>query len=287
MSPFGITAGTDDVAARGRLDPDSTARRWSISEPPRFPLPAVGAMIYAGIGLLSLVMTVFLLRHGEFRQRGVSLTQWVTGGDGSYYEAIAAHGYQYRPGQAAHAAVFSMFPGYPAAIDSLAWLPGVSIALAGFAVTVLAGMAAAWGLVVLGFKLTADPRISLLLPAIWAVAPGSIALSRLHAEALFCALAVWTLVALLSRRWLTAGALVLLAGTVRSTALALIAAVAVAVLTAPIQAVWTRQRIALWWIRRRTAAIIPRAPATGHTWPWRHTSLTGGSGSRTRSPHVV
>lgn len=254
MSPFGITSDTDDVAARGRLDPDSTARRWSLPAPPRFPLPVVGVMIYAGIRLLGLVVTVFLLQHGKFRQKGVSLTQWITRGDGGYYRAIAAHGYQYRPGQAAHAAVFAFFPGYPAAIDSLAWLPGVSIALAGFAITVLAGMAAAWGLVALGLKLTADPRISLLMAAIWAVAPGSIVLSRVYAEALFCALAVWTLVALLNRRWLTAGALVLLAGTVRSTALALIAAVAVAVLTALIQDAPTRQRIALWW--RPVAALL-------------------------------
>ena len=187
MSPFGITSGTDDVAAGGRLDPDSTARRWSLSAPSPFPLPAAAAMIYAGIRLLGLVVTVFLLQHGKFRKRGVSLAQWVTRGDGGYYRAIAAHGYQYRPGQAAHAAVFAFFPGYPAAIDSLAWLPGVSVALAGFAVTVLAGMAAAWGLVALGLKLTADPRISLLMVAIWAVAPGSIVLSRVYAEALFCA----------------------------------------------------------------------------------------------------
>ena len=32
--------------------------------------------------------------------------------------------------------------------------------------------------------------------AIWAAAPGSVALSRVHSEALFCALAVWALVAL-------------------------------------------------------------------------------------------
>jgi hypothetical protein len=91
------------------------------------------------------------------------------------------------------------------------------------------------------------------------VAPGSVVLSREHAEALFCALAVWTLVALLSRRWLTAGALTILAGTVRSTALALVAAVAVAVLATLIQAASvqvpsTRQRIALCW--RPVAALL-------------------------------
>lgn len=269
MSLPGITPDTGDAAAIGQLDEVSTAGRWSFPAPSRFPLPAVGVMIYAGIRLLSLVMTVFLLRHGTFRQRGVSLAQWVTGGDGGYYQAIAAHGYQYPPGQAAHAAVFSFFPGYPAAIDSLAWLPGVSIALAGFAVTILAGMAAAWGLVMLGLKLTADARISLLMVALWAVAPGSVVLSRVHAEALFCALAVWTLVALLNRRWLTAGALVLLAGTVRSTALALIAAVAVAVLTALIQAARTRQRIALWW-RPVTALLLAPLGLLGY---WAYVAL--------------
>jgi hypothetical protein len=272
MSLSGITSKTGDIAARGQPDPDSTARRWSIPEPPQFPLPAFGAMIYAGIRLLGLVVTIFLLRHGTFRQRGVSLTQWITGGDGGYYRAIAAHGYQYPPGQAAHAAVLSFFPGYPAAIDSLAWLPGISIGLAGFAVTVLAGMAAAWGLVALGLKLTADARISLLMVAIWAVAPGSAVLSRVHDEALFCALAVWTLVALLNRRWLTAGALAALAGTVRSTALALIAAVAVAVLTALIRAARTRQPISLWW---RPVAALLLAPL-GLLGYWAYVALATG-----------
>ncbi|HET9967741.1 MAG TPA: hypothetical protein VFQ68_05855 [Streptosporangiaceae bacterium] len=90
----------------------------------------------------------------------------------------------------------------------------------------------AWGLTTLGLKLTGDPRISLLLTAVWAVAPGSVVLTMLYAEALFCALAGWALVALVSRRWLTAGMLTLAAGTVRSTAVALIAAVAVVVITA-------------------------------------------------------
>ena len=79
-------------------------------------------------------------------------------------------------------------------------------------------MTAAWGLTRLGLKLTRDPRISLLLVAIWAVAPGSVALSMTYAEALFCALAIWALFALASGRWLTAGLLTLAAGTVRSTA---------------------------------------------------------------------
>ena len=253
MSTPGIATGTDVAEPRERLDADSTARRWSIRKPARLPLPAVGAVIYIGIRLFSLALTDFLLHHGKFRQRGPSLKEWIGGGDGGAYEFIARHGYLYQhdAGQLAHAWVLSFFPGYPAAIASLTWLPGVGDGLAGLAVTLLAGMAAAWGLVTLGLKVTGDRRISLLLMAIWAIAPGSAVLDRVHSESLFCALAVWTLVALVDRRWLTAGALALLAGTVHSTAIALVVAVAVAVLAAlvqaaPTQAASAQQRIALW-----------------------------------------
>ena len=287
MSTSGLTSDTDDVAGPGRLPADSARGRWSIPSIPqalRVPLPAAGIGVYAGTRLLGLMIAAFLLRHGEFRQPNGSLDQLIIGGDGGFYRSVAAHGYHYNPSQLAHTNVLAFLPGYPAAIDSLAWLPGVSIALAGFAVTILAGLAAAWGLATLGMKLTADPRISLLMVALWAVAPGSIALSRVYAEALFCALAVWALVALVDRRWLTAGALVSLAGTVRSTALALIAAVAVAVIIALIQAARTRQPIARWW---RPIAALLLAPLGllgywGYVAAVTHRS-TDGSGSRSKS----
>ena len=123
--------------------------------------------------------------------------------------------------------------------------------------TAVAGLVAAWGLTTLGLKLTGDPRISLLLVAIWAVAPSSIVLSMMYAEALFCALAIWALVALVSRRWLTAGGLTLLAGTVRSTAVALILAVLVAALIAVVQAVRARQPFAAWWRPVAASVLAP------------------------------
>jgi hypothetical protein len=242
MSASGLTSETD-VAAPARLG------RGSLPRSVRLPVPAIAAVVYLGIRVLSLAVVAFLLRQGAYQRAHLSLVQWIIGGDGGFYREIAAHGYLLtKPGR------FASFPGYPGAIDSLAWLPGVSISLAGFVVTVLAGLAAAWGLATLGLKLTADSRISVIMVAIWAAAPGSIALSRVHSEALFCALAVWALVALVDRRWLTAGLLAMLAGTVRSTALALVAAVAVAVVLALIQAARTRQRIGAWW--RPVAALL-------------------------------
>jgi hypothetical protein len=198
-----------------------------------------------------------MLGHGKYRLPGWSLIRWMRSSDGGHYRAIAAHGYAYPPGQLAHASVFSWFPGYPAAIDALAWLPWITIVAAGLIVTAVAGLAAAWGLTTLGLKLTGDPRISLLLTAVWAVAPSSVVLTMVYAEALFCALAVWAMVALVSKRWLTAGVLTLAAGTVRSTAVALIAAVGLAAAIAVVTAVRARQPFAAWWRPAAAALLAP------------------------------
>ncbi len=252
MSLSGVNPDIDDAAVPARPEPDAVSgRRRSI---PGLPLPLAGTLIFAGIRVLSVVIAAFLLGHGKYHLRDWSLVRWMRSSDGGHYYAIAAHGYTYPAGQLAHASVFSWFPGYPAVIDSIAWLPGVTIVGAGLFVTAVAGLAAAWGLTTLGLKLTADPRISLLMVAVWAVAPSSTVLTMVYAEALFCALAIWALVALVSGRWLTAGGLTLLAGTVRSTAVALILAVCAAALIAVVQAVRARQPITRWW--RPVAAVL-------------------------------
>jgi hypothetical protein len=260
MSLSGVNPDIDDapVPARPEPDPGSGAgRRWSVPELPRLSLGLTGTLIYAGIRVLSVAMTAFVLRHGQYRKTHWSLVRWARSSDGGWYRTIAAHGYTYPPGDLAHASVFSWFPGYPAVIDSIAWLPGVTIVAAGLAVTAAAGLAAAWGLATLGMKLTGDPRISLLMVALWAVAPSSIVLNMMYGEALFCALAIWALVALVSKRWLTAGGLTLLAGTVRSTAVALILAVLVAALLAVAQAVRAGQPFGAWWRPVAAALLAP------------------------------
>jgi hypothetical protein len=256
MSHPGVSPGTDDLTAPVRPDP-AAGRRWSVPGPPRLSPPLTGVLIYAGIRLLSVAIAAFALQHGKFSDRHWSLLRWMRAADGGHYLAIAAHGYTYPPGQLAHASVFSFFPAYPAAMSALARLPGVTLVGAGLAVTAIAGLAAAWGITVLGMKLTADPRISLLMVAVWAVAPTSTVLEMLYAEALFCALAVWALIALVDRRWLTAAGLTIVAGTVRSTAVALVAAVVVAAAAALIEAARTRRRIAEWWRPAAAALLAP------------------------------
>jgi hypothetical protein len=224
---------------------------------PRFPLALAGVAIFASIRLLALGVSAFLLPRGKFRTLHYSLWHLIASWDSGRFLHIAAHGYSYVPGNLRLDVIFAWFPGYPAAIDTLSWIPGVGADGAALTVTIAAGLAAAWGLTRLGLAVTGDQRISLLMVALWAVAPGSLVWTMLYSEALFCALAVWSLVALVERRWLTAAGLTILAGTVRSAAIALIAAVAVAALPPVIRAVRAREPIGAWW---RPAAAVVTAP---------------------------
>jgi len=236
---------------------------------PRFPLALAGVAIFASIRLLALGVSAFLLPRGKFHALHYSLWQLIASWDSGRFLHIAAHGYTYVPGNLRLDVIFAWFPGYPAAIDALSWIPGVRADGAALAVTIAAGLAAAWGLTRLGLALTGDRRISLLLVALWAVAPGSLAWIMLYSDALFCALAVWSLVALVERRWLTAAGLTILAGTVRSTAIALIAAVAVAALFPVISAVRAREPIGAWW-RPAVAAVIAPLGLAGY---WAYSAL--------------
>jgi hypothetical protein len=224
---------------------------------PRVPLSAAAVAIFASLRLVAVGVSAFLLPRGKFEHLHYSLWHLIASWDSGRYLKIASHGYSYVPGNLRHDVIFAWFPGYPGAIDAIAWIPGVGAQRAALTVTLAAGLAAAWGLARLGLALTGDRRISLLMVALWAVAPGSIVLLMLYSEALFCALAVWALVALVERRWLTAAGLAILAGTVRSTGAALFLAVAVAALPRVIRAVQAREPIGAWW---RPAVAVAAAP---------------------------
>ena len=73
-----------------------------------------------------------------------------------------------------------------------------------------------------------DRRVGVALAVLWGVLPHAIVESMVYSEALFTALAAWSLYALLRRQWLAAGALCLLAGATRAAAGVLVAVVMVA-----------------------------------------------------------
>lgn len=185
------------------------------------------AAVYLGVRALGVVvLTVFAALHES------SLLDRIAAWDGEWYLKIADRGYELGPVTDAfeHPNPFTpraFFPAYPFLIRVLA--PWFGFTAAALVVSLVAGLFAAYGLARLGRIVRGGSRrAGLILVALFAATPMSIVLSMAYTEALFCALAVWTLVALLERRWELAGVCCLAAGLVRSTALALVVAVVVA-----------------------------------------------------------
>jgi hypothetical protein len=96
MSLSGVTADIGEVTALApELAPVRPGRRLTV------PVAAAGAVIYAGIRLVSVQLAAFMLGHGKYRRHDWSLLRWMRSSDGGHYQAIAAHGYSYPPGQSA------------------------------------------------------------------------------------------------------------------------------------------------------------------------------------------
>ncbi|MGH4013866.1 MAG: hypothetical protein ACRDSL_08030 [Pseudonocardiaceae bacterium] len=196
------------------------------------------ALVYLTIRQVSLLVLAWMSAATGAGTRS-ALTSW----DGSWFLGLAAGGYAGVPagltdafGSRTAYTPLAFFPGYPALVAAVSWLPGVGVLAAAFAVTTGAGVAAAYGLVRLAELVPRGSRkAGLVLVALFAASPISIVLSMTYSEALFCALAVWCLVGLLHRQWLFAGACCAVAGLVRPTAAALVAAVLAAAVVAVVQ----------------------------------------------------
>ena len=166
--PSSATENSRDAASVARGDRETGSRTT---------LAASGVLIYAAVRVLTLAVAALLLHFGRFRALHWTLVHLIVSWDSSRFLYIAAHGYAYVPGWRYPDSILVSYPGYPLAIDTIAWVPGIGLKRAGFAVTIAAGLAAAWGLTRLGMALIGDRRLSLVMVAVWAVAPASIVLS--------------------------------------------------------------------------------------------------------------
>jgi hypothetical protein len=145
--------------------------------------------------------------------------------DAQHLVAIARSGY---PSAAGPPAFFAFFPGFPLLVR-LAAATGLPADVCGVAVSVVAGVALAYGVDRLAADLSGSSRVARFTAvALVATLPLSVVFLMPYTEASFCALAIWTLVALRRRRWLTTGLLCGAAGLVRPTVVALVLAVVVA-----------------------------------------------------------
>ncbi|MGI5374303.1 mannosyltransferase family protein [Streptomyces sp. CA-251387] len=146
--------------------------------------------------------------------------------DSLWYRRVAELGYGYEvrlPNGDVHSNL-AFFPLLPWLERLVAAVTPLSYADAGFLVSLLASLAAAWGIFAVADHVYGR-RAGVCAALLWAVLPVAVVQSMAYSESLFTALAAWSLYAVLTGRWLTAGTLALLAGLTRPVGLAVVAAV--------------------------------------------------------------
>lgn len=204
---------------------------------------------YAAVRLLGLLVLAVWSSVRDKSAYTLLTARW----DALWYAGIAERGYGHEvrlPNGDVHSDL-AFFPLLPWLERLLASVGPLSYADAGFVVSLMASLAAAWGI----FAVTdhvygrrqvygrreeegrARPRqgddgrrVGVWAVLLWAVLPVGIVQSMAYSESLFTALAAWTLYAVLTGHWVTAGVLALSAGLTRPAGLAVVAAVWVAAL---------------------------------------------------------
>ncbi|MGW0555202.1 hypothetical protein ACWDZ6_13490 [Streptomyces sp. NPDC002926] len=175
-------------------------------------------------GLLVLARWAHLGHHGVWPTLA---TSW----DSGWYLGIADHGYADTLGTRFNTNNLAFFPLYPVLIKAVAGVTPGSRATVALVLAVMFSFVAAWGVFAVGDRLYGR-RTGTMLTVLWGVLPVAIVQWMGYTESLFTALAAWALYAVLTRRWLWAASLAVLAGLTRPTGIAVAAAVSVAALAA-------------------------------------------------------
>ncbi|GGN89941.1 membrane protein [Streptomyces albiflavescens] len=183
---------------------------------------------YVGVRALGLI-TLALWSATNGKSAHTLLTaRW----DALWYTRVAELGYGYEvrlPNGDVHSnlAFFPLLPWLERLVPAITPL---SYADAGLLVSMLASLAAAWGIFAVADHVH-GPRAGVCAVLVWAVLPVGIVQSMAYSESLFTALAAWSLYAVLTDRWLTAGLLASLAGLTRPVGVAVVAALWAAAIT--------------------------------------------------------
>ncbi|ARP69504.1 hypothetical protein LK07_06695 [Streptomyces pluripotens] len=172
--------------------------------------------------------------------------------DSLWYARVAELGYGYEvrlPNGDVHSDL-AFFPLLPWLERLLHTVTPLSYADAGFAVSLVASLTAAAGVFAVADHVYGPlygGRVGACAVLLWAVLPVGVVQSMAYSESLFTALAAWSLYAVLTGRWVSAGVLAALAGLTRPVGAAVVAAVWVAG--------------AVGFVRERSLRHTPRAPA--------------------------
>ncbi|MFC4467103.1 glycosyltransferase family 39 protein [Streptomyces xiangluensis] len=180
---------------------------------------------YAAVRALGLVALALWSATRDKSPHQLLTARW----DSLWYTRVAELGYGYEvrlPNGDVHSnlAFFPLLPWLERAVSAVTPL---SYADAGLLISTLVSLAAAWGIFAVADHVYGR-RAGVCAVLLWAVLPVGIVQSMAYSESLFTALAAWSLYAVLTGRWLTAGLLASFAGLTRPVGAAVVAAVWVA-----------------------------------------------------------
>ncbi|WP_338105333.1 hypothetical protein [Streptomyces cinnamoneus] len=129
--------------------------------------------------------------------------------DGIWYTGIARNGYGLvLPSPTTKGVIFNdlaFFPLYPGLVRAVATVLPLTVVSAGLLVAWASAALAAWGVYAVGERLYGR-RAGTFLVLLWGLLPHAIVQTMAYTESLMTALAAWALYALLTGRWLWAGA---------------------------------------------------------------------------------
>ncbi len=185
------------------------------------------------------------------------LNKW----DANYYVDIARAGYA-----PADETALAFFPGFPLVVRAVSNLLGTDIAGTAMVLNLFFTIALAAGVMALARQMGLGTRGQVLGATVVTSAPMSIVFSMPYTEALFGALAIWSVVMLHGKRWIAAGVLTFLAAFVRLTAVDLIVVFALMVLCKARRTWWA-------WLSVAVSAL----PVAGYIW-WANRHLSGAGG---------
>ena len=159
------------------------------------------------------------------------LNKW----DAKHYVEIARGGYfgaDISTDGPVHETTMAFFPGFPFLVRAVSGILGTGEAGTAIALNVLFSIALAAGVMALAAQMGMGKWAQVLSAVVVTSAPMSIVFSMPYTEALFGALAIWAVVALVGERWWAAAAYIFVAGLVRLTAVDLVAVFGLMVLRA-------------------------------------------------------
>ncbi|GGL09319.1 glycosyltransferase family 39 protein [Streptomyces flaveus] len=239
---------------------------------PRRVAPAL--LGYAAVRALGLVALALWSATRDKSPHQLLTARW----DSLWYTRVAELGYGYEvrlPNGDVHSNL-AFFPLLPWLERALSAVTPLSYADAGLLISTLASLAAAWGIFAVADHVHGR-RAGVCAVLLWAVLPVGIVQSMAYSESLFTALAAWSLYAVLTGRWLTAGLLASFAGLTRPVGAAVVAAVWVAAIASYVRDSSVRERrvpapdgAPLW--RRVLGMLLAPLGAAGYVlWVGQHT----------------